>query len=180
MEELHWYENVQEDKNKKKAKEQPVPSRKNTEDTGREAELSGKRKYFNKYLEDVNSWIDEIALELEVEHRKDWAFNALRGVLYALRDRLTYQELFQFSAQLPTLIRGIFFEGYRYADKPEKYHADEFLTRIEKAMGPAAGIPPEQAFGAVLNVLYNRMNEGELNDIYIILPRDIKKLWDEN
>ncbi|SMO63435.1 DUF2267 domain-containing protein [Fodinibius sediminis] len=174
MEELHWYEKVHEDE--KGSHKKVIHARK---PATRETAIKRKKKYFNKYVEDVDSWIGEVAFYLDEEEREDWAYNALRGVLYALRDRLTPQELFQFSAQLPTLVRGVFFEGYHFDGKPEKYHVDEFLDRIDDALGPAADISPERAFEAVLQVLYDHISEGELNDIYRILPDDLKELWDE-
>jgi len=38
------------------------------------------------------------------------AYNALRAVLHALRDRLTTEEIAQFGAQLPTFVRGVYYE----------------------------------------------------------------------
>lgn len=47
---------------------------------------------------------------------RQMAYHALRGVLFTLRDRLTVEEAAHFASQLPLLIRGIFYEGYRSAD----------------------------------------------------------------
>lgn len=132
-----------------------------------------------KHVIDAYEWIDEIGAEIGEQDRQDQPYHALKGVLVALRDRVMPEELFQLSAQLPLLIRGILFEGYRLAGKPEKYHADEFLDRITSTMGPTTKITPEKAFGAVLRVLYRRISEGELEDIHASMPADIQRLWEE-
>ncbi|MDX1638676.1 MAG: DUF2267 domain-containing protein [Balneolaceae bacterium] len=133
-----------------------------------------------KYLVETGQWIDEVATHLDHTERKDWAFNALRSVLHVIRDRTITEEAFQLSAQLPMLLRGLFFEGYQLSNKPEKFHLDEMLNRIEEGMGPASDFTPEQVFKAVLLVLNDHISKGELNDIYASMPKDIKSIWDES
>lgn len=133
-----------------------------------------------KHVAETQKWLNDIADLMGARNRPDWAYHALRGVLQALRDRMTPQEVFQLSAQLPLLIRGIYFEGYQPADKPEKIHKEELLNRIEKEMGPACDIQAKVAFMAVLKVLYDHVTEGELNDIYATMPKDIKEFWDRS
>lgn len=133
-----------------------------------------------KFTMNANLWVDEIAGLMKVGDRKDLAWNALRSVLHALRDRLVPEEMFQLSAQLPMLIRGLFFEGYHYGDKPEKFHVDELKNRISETFGPLAEIDPEVVFKSVLLVLYDHISEGELQDIYSNMPKDIQQLWDES
>ncbi len=65
------------------------------------------------------------------------AYSALRAVLHALRDRLTAQQATHLGAQLPLLVRGIYYEGWHAAQKPTgDRQVDEFLTRV------AAELPP--------------------------------------
>lgn len=158
MKELNWYEKIS------KGKHNPG---------------EGDQVHLGKHIEDTYQWINEIALELDITDRKDQAYQALRSVLYVLRDRLTHEELFQFSAQLPMLIRGLIFEGYHYAGKPDKFHVDELLDRVDEGMGQANEIEPEVVFSAVLKVLYKHVSQGEMDDIYAMMPKDIRELWDE-
>jgi uncharacterized protein (DUF2267 family) len=44
--------------------------------------------------------------------KRNQSYSALRAVLHALRDRLTVAETAHLSAQLPMLIRGIYFKGW--------------------------------------------------------------------
>lgn len=129
----------------------------------------------------ANQWVDEIAVFMKADEKKELAWRALRSVLHAIRDRLTPEEAFQLSAQLPMLIRGLYFEGYHYRNKPEKFHVEELKKRIEKGLGPALlNMDTKSVFKAVLLVLYNHVSIGEMADIYAVMPPDIKQLWDES
>jgi uncharacterized protein (DUF2267 family) len=59
------------------------------------------------------------------------AYLALRATLHALRDRLTVEEVAQLGAQLPTLIRGFYYEGWDPTGKPLRVrHKEQFLARL--------------------------------------------------
>jgi uncharacterized protein (DUF2267 family) len=131
---------------------------------------------FDHTLQEAHSWLNAIAEQMGNPNRQ-LAYHALRGVLFALRDRLTVDEVFDLSAQLPMLIRGLFFEGYQVTGKPQKYHADEFLARVEHEVRSAGGGNAERAVRAVLTVLQNHVAGGEIEEIIDELPKDIRRLW---
>src|SRR5271165_2158597 len=67
----------------------------------------------------------------------DNAYRALRSVLYVLRDRLTPEQAVHLGAQLPILVRGTYYEGWRIAGKPSYGRQPaEFATLV------AADLPP--------------------------------------
>ena len=47
-----------------------------------------------------------------------------------LRDRLTVEAAAHFAAQLPDLIRGIFYAGWDPGAVPEKYDAEAYAVRF--------------------------------------------------
>ena len=59
-------------------------------------------------------WVDELAEDLNWDVRR--AYHLLRSVLQALRDWLSPEEMADLSAQLPTLVRGI----YSKAGSPQR------------------------------------------------------------
>ncbi len=59
----------------------------------------------------TNLWLENLMEELGWQER-DRAYQALRVVLHALRDRLPQKDLAALGAQLPLLIRGIYYEGW--------------------------------------------------------------------
>lgn len=137
-----------------------------------------KRKiHLEKYCNEAQSWITEIAVLMHVPDQPDWAFNALKAVLQTLRDRTTVEEVFHLSAQLPTLIRGIFLEGYKPSGKPLKMNAEEFLNQVKKRLGPATDVQAQDAIRAVFAILYEKTSPDEMEDIKGSMPKDIQSLW---
>ena len=132
-----------------------------------------------KFCNEAASWINDIAINMRTPERPDWGLKALRAVLHTLRDRTMVQEVFHLSSQLPALVRGIYFEGYKPQDKPLKMDADEFLTTVKERLGPGVDVPAGEAIRAVLAVLYDRVSEGELEDLRGVLPKDLQKLWNQ-
>jgi len=53
-------------------------------------------------------------------------------VLHAPRDRLPVQETADLAAQLPVLIRGIYYEGWDPARVPMKMSRDGFTARVRR------------------------------------------------
>lgn len=130
-------------------------------------------------VHETSTWLKRIAEELG-HGDKQKAYHALRGVLFAMRDRLPVDEAMNLSAQLPTLIRGVFFEGYKAAGKPETYRdREEFLQRVGKELEIVDGSAPEEATRAVLTFLNDRVTEGEIEDVQHMLPSSIRSLWPE-
>lgn len=125
----------------------------------------------------TSTWLKRIAEELG-HGDKQRAYHALRGVLFAMRDRLPVEEVLDLSAQLPTLIRGVLFEGYKTAGKPETYRSrDEFLRRVNEELGVVGGADPESATRAVFTVLSEKVTEGEVEDVRHMLPSSVRALW---
>jgi hypothetical protein len=78
---------------------------------------------FAEAIEQARVWVGELAESLGVD--KPTAYRALRVTLYAIRDRLTVNTAVHLSAQLPLVVRGLYFEGWDPAACPAKMHAEE-------------------------------------------------------
>jgi uncharacterized protein (DUF2267 family) len=61
---------------------------------------------------------------------REFADGVLRAWLHTLRDRLTVEAAAHFAAQLPDLIRGIFYAGWDPEAVPEKYNAEAYAVRF--------------------------------------------------
>jgi uncharacterized protein (DUF2267 family) len=127
----------------------------------------------------TNAWLKELTDELGWEDRER-AFHALKVVLHALRDRLTVAEAADLGAQLPMVIRGMYFEGWSPKGKPVKERRrEEFLAHIAAAFRGHAEIFPEEVAWAVFKVLERHVSAGEIADIKHMLPGPIRALWPE-
>ena len=121
----------------------------------------------------------------ELSDRLDWgdeqrAYRLLRVTLQALRDWLDVNEAADLSAQLPLLVRGIFFEGWHPAGVPvaERSRA-AFLARIERGFKGDPIDDIEYAVMAVFKLLNHRISEGEVQDVRMRLPKQLRTLWPE-
>ena len=70
------------------------------------------------------------------------AYNALRAVLHALRDRLTPEQAVHLGTQLPILVRGVYYEGWRLAAKPsDERQTNEFAANVGAQLPPRVSFP---------------------------------------
>jgi uncharacterized protein (DUF2267 family) len=124
----------------------------------------------------TNVWIHDIEQAWDVEDRGR-AVAALRAVLHILRDRLPVDEMAHFSAQLPVLVRGLFFEGWQPAHQPAPLHRDEVLYRIAREAGLLFVDEAQTACRAVAQVLWNRTGDGIMGKVVAVLPDDLADLF---
>ncbi len=85
---------------------------------------------FQIAIQETAEWVHDVQRETELtdEH---YAFAALRGTLHALRDELTVDQIAIISSQLPTLLRGVYFESWDPSKTPaDDTTAEAFLDRI--------------------------------------------------
>src|SRR5919106_6787617 len=87
---------------------------------------------FDKTIHKTNTLLKNIETELGWANQRNMSYAVLRAVLHALRDRLTVQEAADLAAQLPLLVKGIFYNGWNPSSVPKKIHKDEFLEEIRK------------------------------------------------
>ena len=134
-------------------------------------------KIIDKSAHEANTWLSEISEAMDHPDRQV-AYHALRGVLFALRDRLTVEEAVQLAAQFPTFIRGVYFEGYKPANKPLTYRdQDKFLERVEEELQQGRPASPEAAAQAVFSVISNHVSPGEVEEARQMLPKSVRSLW---
>ena len=127
----------------------------------------------------ANIWLRDIEEAAGLKDRES-AYRALRGVLLMIRDRLPVEPASQFGAQLPMLIRGIYYEQFSPAHQPEKIRSKtEFLTLIAQEFDPVPELlnDPDRATQAVLSVVNKHIDEGEAKKARHMLNDDLKELW---
>ncbi|OSJ30449.1 hypothetical protein BSZ19_24930 [Bradyrhizobium japonicum] len=131
---------------------------------------------FDETIHKTNSWLKEIAQQLGLERRG--AYQVLRAVLHCLRDRLTVNEAVDLGDQLPMLVRGIYYEGWHPAGKPEKIRSlDDFLDAITSRLEPQQPVDTEDAARAVFRTLEHQISAGEIRQVIDTLPKKIRALW---
>jgi uncharacterized protein (DUF2267 family) len=128
------------------------------------ATTSEKTNRILKEIEEAYGWPKD---------RRQQSYHALKGVLAALRDRLTVEEAADLGAQLPTLVRGIYYEGWNPAQVPMKLGREEFLARIRQQFPYEVEGGLELLARTTLEALRQYVTDGEWEDIKADLPRDL-------
>jgi uncharacterized protein (DUF2267 family) len=133
---------------------------------------------FEGTIQKSHIWLNDLMAELNWHDRPHRAYLALRSVLHALRDRLTVEEALQLGAQLPMLIRGLYYEGWTLKGKPHKERREkEFLDHVTKAFKDDEVIDPREVVRAVFSILVRHTSAGEIEDVKHVLPKPLKELW---
>ena len=124
-----------------------------------------------------NTWIKELTEELGWNDRQR-AYHAFGAVLHALRDRLTIAETADLGAQLPMLLRGLYYEGWNPSTTPlRERKREDFLRHIAAAFAGHTEIYPEEVAWGVFKVLERHVSAGEIRDVLHVLPAEIRSLW---
>ncbi|MEX0803322.1 MAG: DUF2267 domain-containing protein [Candidatus Binatia bacterium] len=122
-------------------------------------------------------WINELDERLGWNN-KARSYRVLRAVLHALRDWLQVNEAVDLAAQLPTLLRGVYYEQWRPTTTPVKKRSKEdFIVRVEASLKPEPLAQPSQAITAVFRLLSEKITAGEIEDVRSALPADLRNLW---
>jgi uncharacterized protein (DUF2267 family) len=131
---------------------------------------------FELTLQHSQQWLDDVLDELRTDDR-ELAYAALRAVLHALRDRLPDAEVVDLAAQLPMLIRGMFYEGWTLGERPASLRTkDGFLRHVQRSM-KRQDLPAADAVRAVFAVVARRIAAGEIRDVMGTLPAEFDALW---
>jgi len=132
---------------------------------------------FDETVQLSNQWLNELmrAVDWDDKYR---AYRLLRATLHALRDRLTAHEAVQFGAQLPMLIRGLYYDGWRIRDVPPPERTKSaFLGHIDAAFKQDPNADTEGLVREVFKLLARKISKGEIDDVKHILPAEVRALW---
>lgn len=110
------------------------------------------------------------------KERRNQSYLALRTVLHLLRDRLPVEESAQFAAQLPMVLRGIYFEGWDPTVVPVKMGREEFLERVRLDF-------PWEVPGGIAHLVQTTLNavrryttEGQWQDVKTGMPKELASI----
>ena len=108
------------------------------------------------------------------------AYIVLRCVLQAWRDHLSIEDAVYLGEQLPTLIRGIYFEHWDPSDKPLPLRSRaEFFSGLSSylARNGEDGSDAEKATMALFRFLERKATYGEISDLQRVVPALLIDLW---
>ena len=130
----------------------------------------------NRTIQKTHAWLKsltKVGFEDEAQ-----AYQALRSVLHAIRDRMNRDEAVHLGAQLPMLVRGFYYDGW----KPDQAALEiqdrtDLYQRVQRNLGPTSDVDPAHAVEAVFKLLDRELTPGEIAHVRSQMPEDIEKLW---
>ncbi|TDC28881.1 DUF2267 domain-containing protein [Micromonospora sp. 15K316] len=137
-----------------------------------------------QFISAVESSLDKTNLILkDIEDAYGWpkaqrnqSYAALRTVLHLLRDRMPVQESVEFAQQLPILVRGIYFDGWKPSDVPVKLNREDFLYEVRQGFPYDVAGGTERVVQVVLDTLRRHVTQGEWDDVKETMPRDLARM----
>ena len=128
-------------------------------------------------VHEANVWLGDLMQELGTDDRRE-AWSALKGALHALRDRIGPAHAVRLGAQLPLLVRGVFYEGFRLAQpQSRERRVEPFLEHVERDVHGALTGHPERAVKAVFALLSRRIDPAEAAKLLNLFPGQMRRLW---
>jgi uncharacterized protein (DUF2267 family) len=130
---------------------------------------------FETTLHKAHQWVDALAQQAHLDPHL--AYQALRAVLHTLRDRLPVDETVHLGAQLPLLLRGVYYEGWRPALAPQPLSRAEFLARVSEKLVAPRVLDPACLVRDALGVCARFLGIAPLAKISLILPAELRGLF---
>lgn len=138
---------------------------------------------FEKYAQEGNEFLNELARELGHPEERDAASRILRAVLHNLRDRIEIAESFNLLSQLPMFLKAVYVEQWRYHEKPQRIKSMEAFKEEVKKEQAGLGerefgwdISTEDIIKTVIHCLGKYVTPGQLQHIKANLPQELKEI----
>ena len=133
-------------------------------------------------VQKFNIWLRDLDEKLAWQDRRK-SYAVLKTTLHAIREHLSVNQSAHFTAQLPMILRGAYYDGWVPSRVPVKERQlQQFYDYIRHHYDQSPGgrlIDPERLVVAVFELLNEHISAGEVNDIRGDLPSAIRELWPE-
>ncbi|WP_296422892.1 DUF2267 domain-containing protein [Yoonia sp.] len=134
---------------------------------------------FDRTVHEAHDWVNELTGRLDWTSERD-ALRLLRTVMCRVRDHLPVNEMAQFSAQLPIILRGMFYEGWQPKLTPvHERRAADFIDTIQQDVGDILDYRGPADITAVFKLINARISRGEVEDVRANLPAQLRDMWPE-
>jgi len=129
-------------------------------------------------LQRTHEWLRDIGRELGFDNERA-AYAALRATLHAVRDRLPVELVAHFGAEMPMLVRGLYYDGWHPSAAGLKAaHDEDFFDSVaSELLGHDELEDVEAVVAAVLRVINRRIAAGQIARILESLPAKVRLMW---
>jgi uncharacterized protein (DUF2267 family) len=130
---------------------------------------------FDKTIQTTNLWLDEIIERLGPDRQHAW--KVLSTVLHKVRDRLPLGEAVHLGAQLPLIVRGVYYDQFTPSRQPTDWDLERFVAEVNAWLADTRPTDPTDAIRAVFRTLSRNITPGEIENIQNALPADLRAFW---
>lgn len=124
-------------------------------------------------------WLNDLGEILDWPRDRSRLYLLLRSTLHAVRDFLSPDEAADLSAQLPLLIRGIYYDGWVPSRTPVHPRGKaDFLDRVAGQFTETPLDDPETAVVGVFDLLRQKLSAGELDQVARSMRKTLRDLWE--
>ncbi len=129
-------------------------------------------------LQRTHEWLNEIGEGLGFDNERA-AYAALRATLHAVRDRLPVELVAHLGAELPMLVRGIYYDGWHpSAVRLKAAHGEDFFASMAGELrGHDELADVERVAKVVLLVIDRRIDPGQITHVLDALPKQVREAW---
>jgi uncharacterized protein (DUF2267 family) len=131
---------------------------------------------FDRTLQTTHIWLDEIMAKIGPDRQVAW--HVLGAVLRAVRDRLPIGLAAHLGAQLPIMVRGVYYDQWRPSEEPLKIRSrDAFFERVAEGLKGTRPVNVQDGVRVVFQVLNHHVEPGQVEKVRQALPEDLRELW---
>jgi uncharacterized protein (DUF2267 family) len=131
-------------------------------------------RHLDLSIDKTNVWLADIAREFSTKDRR-LAYRVTRAWLHTLRDWLPIPVAAHFGAQLPELLRGVFYEGWNPSRVPVSYGSAEYTHRFARDAG-IHGYEVAEAASRVTAAMRRHVSGGALDEALGTMPPALRRL----
>lgn len=131
---------------------------------------------FDTTIQKTNEILEEIEEHYHWQNRRHQAYAILRLVLITLRDRLTVEDAAHFGAQLPLILRGVYYEQWNPMRVPVKMGKEEFISHIAENFKYDVKEGYEELVSFVVKTIMRHVGHGEEEKLKGMLPKNMAEL----
>jgi uncharacterized protein (DUF2267 family) len=127
----------------------------------------------DRAVQTAQGWLADVAHEFETEDRA-FVYRVVRGWLHAVRDRLPVVDAAHLGAQLPELLRGVYYEGWEPNKVPIKYDRAEYVSRLAAESRISEQDVPKAT--RAVSTAFDRHLSGHLAGVLDHFPADLRDM----
>lgn len=133
---------------------------------------------FDKTLHTTNVWLKEIMAVVGPDRHVAW--KVLSVVLHKLRDRLPLELAAHLGAELPMLIRGVYYDQFQPTKLPSSCRSiEEFHAEVGEWLSDTRPVSARDATAAVFATLSRHLPAGQIEKVRGTLPHSIRAAWED-